>query len=92
MPAETETPRDTAVAATPEIVLDTGGWISGPALNVKHRQLARDIRSDRVGVLMAGPDEWGAKGQYWLRPVGGGIEWDVPREFVQLLDAAGAAE
>lgn len=70
---------------TTEIVLDTGGWLSGPMLHVQHRPLARDIRSDRVGEVMAKPE--GVTRMFWLRPVGGGIEWDVPKQFVQMLAA-----
>jgi hypothetical protein len=61
----------------------------GPAPSTPHRQLARDIRSDRIGEVMAKPA--GIVRQYWLRPVGGGREWDVPKQFVQLLDAEAAA-
>lgn len=55
----------------------------------KPRQLARDIRSGREGVVMATPEERGSgsRGQFWLRPVTGGTEWSVPREYVQLLGA-----
>lgn len=49
----------------------------------KPRQLARDIRSSREGVVMAEPGN--ASRNYWLRPVGGGREWEVPRQYVQLL-------
>lgn len=53
----------------------------------KPPQLARDVRTDREGVVMARPDEWwkGSHGRYWLRPVAGGTEWEVPKQFVQLL-------
>lgn len=53
----------------------------------KPRQLARDIRSDREGIIMACPDdrESGSRGRYWLRPVSGGREWEVPPQYVQLL-------
>lgn len=55
----------------------------------KPRQLARDVRTDTIGEVMAKADEWekGSHGHYWLRPVGGGEEWSVPREFVQLINA-----
>lgn len=51
----------------------------------RQRQLARDIRSGREGEVMAEPKPPGRR-NYWLRPVGGGTEWEVPREFVQLLN------
>lgn len=51
----------------------------------RQRQLARDTRSNRVGDVMAEPSP-ASYGKYWLRPPGGGCEWDVPRECVQLLD------
>lgn len=79
-------------APTPEVVLDSGSWISGPSLDVPHRRLARDVRTNRVGVIMATPDELGTQRQFWLRPVGGGIEWTAPREYVQLLTSEGASE
>lgn len=58
----------------------------------KPRQLARDVRTDREGVVMADPTEWwkGARGRFWLRPVDGGTEWDVPKQYVQLLGDAPA--
>lgn len=34
---------------------------------------------------MARPDEFGSRNLYWLRPRGGGREWEVPPEFVQML-------
>lgn len=68
-----------------QVILDAGGWISGPALKVQPRRLARDIRDDRVGEIM--DQRQTSQGSiYDLRPVGGGREWEVPREFVQLLD------
>lgn len=51
----------------------------------RRRQLARDIRDGREGVVMAEPDQWGARGNYWLRPIGGGTEWEVPKSHVRLL-------
>lgn len=53
------------------------------------RQLARDIRDGREGVVMATPDQWGTHGNYWLRPVTGGTEWEVPKKHVQLLGDEG---
>lgn len=54
----------------------------------RQRDLARDIRDGKEGEVMATPDEWqkGARGKYWLRPVGGGEEWPVPRQFVQIIE------
>lgn len=26
-----------------------------------------------------------SRGMFWLRPVGGGREWEVPKQFVQLI-------
>lgn len=84
---DTKSPDDEVTPT--EIVLDAGGWISGPALDVPHRQLALDLRSHRVGVIMCAPDEWykGARGRFWLRPVNGGLEWDAPKQFVKLISA-----
>lgn len=56
----------------------------------RQRDLARDIRTDRKGEVMAEPDGAAIK-QYWLRPVGGGREWPVPREYVQIVQRAEAA-
>lgn len=55
------------------------------ASNVNGRPLARDIRSDREGEILASPGQWGARNRYWLRPSGGGREWEVPPEFVQII-------
>lgn len=52
----------------------------------KPRQLARDIQTGRVGEVMADPAA--PTYVYYLRPVGGGREWEAPRESVELLDAA----
>jgi len=54
--------------------------------NTQHRLLARDVRTGRVGEVMADPAA--PTYVYYLRPVGGGREWEVPRESVELLDAA----
>ena len=56
----------------------------------RQRDLARDIRSDTIGEVMATPDQAGIN-TYWLRPIGGGFEWQVPRQFVQIIDRAEAA-
>jgi hypothetical protein len=53
---------------------------------IEQRVLARDLRDDRVGEVMAEASTPGAKGQYWLRPVGGGTEWPVPVQEVEVLD------
>jgi hypothetical protein len=50
--------------------------------------LARDTLSDRVGVVV---DRMGRR--VWLRPCGGGREWDVPIEEIEpLTDAAEPAD
>ena len=51
----------------------------------KQRDLARDIRDSREGEVMATPDQVGLS-QFWLRPVGGGYEWPVPRQYLQIID------
>lgn len=56
----------------------------------RQRDLARDIRSDTIGEVMATPDQAGIS-TYWLRPIGGGFEWQVPRQFVQIIDRTEAA-
>lgn len=66
-----------------EIVLDSGGWISGPGLAARHRPLARDTRTKRVGEVMVKAGAISAN--FWLRPVGGGIEWEVPKQYIELL-------
>ncbi|WP_212240270.1 hypothetical protein [Catenulispora pinistramenti] len=71
---------------TEVIVLDVGGWISGPAADVIAPQMARDIRDGREGVLMADPSDHHSCGMFWLRPVGGGREWDVPKRYLQMID------
>jgi hypothetical protein len=53
------------------------------------RPLARVLRGGREGEVMDRRDtSHGVR--YDLRPVGGGREWTVPREFVQLLDRESA--
>lgn len=52
--------------------------------NPNGRDLARDIRSDTVGEVMATPEQTGIS-TFWLRPVGGGCEWQVPRQYVQII-------
>lgn len=51
------------------------------------RDLARDVRSDTVGEVMATPEQIGIN-TFWLRPVGGGYEWQVPRRFVEIVKRA----
>lgn len=58
--------------------------------NPNVRDLARDIRSDTIGEVMATPQQPGIS-TYWLRPVGGGYEWQVPRQYVQIIERAQAA-
>ncbi|TMC48041.1 MAG: DUF2442 domain-containing protein [Chloroflexi bacterium] len=65
--------------------------MSGPP----RRQLALDTRSGREGEIMPSPypdhlrDPDEAKRDVSLRPVGGGIEWSVPRKFLQLIHDPG---
>lgn len=59
-----------------------------PSLPLKDA-LAVDTRDNRVGKVMATGDVPGAQGQWWLRPIGGGLEWSVPREHVAEI-ASGA--
>lgn len=61
-----------------------------PAETAKPRDLALDIRTSRQGEVMAEPNPPGRK-NFWLRPVGGGTEWEVPREFIQIIKRAEAA-
>ena len=49
----------------------------------RRRHVARDTRTDKEGEVM---DETSDGALIYLRPAGGGTEWEVPREFVQLLD------
>jgi hypothetical protein len=56
----------------------------------RQRDLARDLRDGKEGEVMATPEQTGLS-QYWLRPVGGGYEWQVPRQFVQIIERAQAA-
>lgn len=56
----------------------------------KPRDLARDTRDGKEGEVMATPDQIGYN-QYWLRPVGGGYEYPVPREYVQIIKRADTA-
>lgn len=63
----------------------------GCSMPTKPRQLARDVRSGKEGEVMAEPLPPGRR-NYWLRPVGGGVEWEAPKQFVQLIDDMVAAE
>ncbi|MEY9909759.1 hypothetical protein ABIA35_006002 [Catenulispora sp. MAP12-49] len=58
--------------------------------NPNGRDLARDIRSDTIGEVMATPGQAGIS-TFWLRPVGGGYEWQVPPRYVQIIKRAEAA-
>ncbi|MEU3598914.1 hypothetical protein ABZ714_16280 [Streptomyces sp. NPDC006798] len=44
---------------------------------------ARDATRDKVGRVM---DR--TYGRYWLRPIGGGIEWDVPAADLRPVTTA----
>jgi len=47
------------------------------------RQLARDVRSDILGEVT----NTSRDGRHvWMRPIGGGQEWYVPRAHVQMID------
>lgn len=52
------------------------------------RTLARDTRNGREGEVMD-RRETSHGVRYYLRPVGGGIEWSVPREFLQPIHDQG---
>lgn len=52
--------------------------------NPNERDLARDIRDGKEGEVMATPEQTGIN-TFWLRPVGGGYEWQVPRRFVEIV-------
>lgn len=54
----------------------------------KRRDLARDTRDGKVGEVM---DANHNGTLLYLRPVGGGIEWEVPRERVEIINRAKAA-
>lgn len=56
---------------------------------MRERDLARDIRDGKEGEVMAEPNPPGRR-NYWLRPVGGGTEWEVPREFIEIIERAEA--
>jgi hypothetical protein len=49
-------------------------------MNMEPGQFVRDIAQDRTGVLMAFHG-----GRAFLRPLGGGQEWEVLREDVRPL-------
>jgi len=57
---------------------------------VRVGQLVRDAHTEREGVVMAMPGTYGAR--FWLRPEGGGLEWEVLPEFVQTLGDKTASE
>ena len=50
------------------------------------RPLALDTATNRIGEVMETADTPGSRNLYWLRPIGGGREWDVEPQNVQLLD------
>lgn len=50
------------------------------------RQRARDAQG-RIGEVMGAPQPGSAL--LSLRPVGGGLEWDVPADSITLVDADG---
>ena len=73
------TPPTTAPGTTPRRQID-----------VRTRDLARDLNNGRVGEIM--DSRLTSHGmRYDLRPVGGGREWTVPEESVQLLDQEAAS-
>lgn len=74
-------------APTTEVALDIGGWISGPALDVPRRELVRDMASNRIGEVME-RRRIGLVERVWLRPRGGGLEWDVPADQVQPVSSS----
>jgi len=53
------------------------------------RKLALDTLTNREGVVMADPGVY--SGNYWLRPAGGGVEWEAKPEDVQLIGGGTAA-
>lgn len=53
----------------------------------RQRDLARDTRDGKEGEIMAEPGQ-ASRNHYWLRPVGGGYEWPVPREYVEIIATA----
>ncbi|QOR55818.1 MAG: hypothetical protein YHS30scaffold324_50 [Catenulispora phage 69_17] len=59
------------------------------------RQRALDVRSGLEGEIMPSPYPDHLRGpdtphrSVNLRPVGGGVEWSVPREFLQLIHDPG---
>lgn len=50
-------------------------------------QLARDVRTDLIGEIIARPGDLarGTRGTYRLRQPDGGKVWDAPTDFVQLV-------
>lgn len=48
------------------------------------RDLARDTRDGKEAEVMARPGEAGSH-TFWLRPVGGGCEYQVPDEHVEIV-------
>lgn len=58
----------------------------------KRRDLARDTRDGEDGEVyevMAEPGH-ASRNTYFLRPVGGGYEHQVPREYVEIIQRAEA--
>lgn len=53
----------------------------------KPRDLARDTRDGKEGEVMAEPGQFGHN-CYWLRPIGGGYEYQVPQEYVEIVKSA----
>lgn len=46
-------------------------------------ELAIDTSTGRIGRVMATGDTFGSRGMWWLRPINGGLEWDVDRDHVK---------
>lgn len=61
----------------------------------KRRDLARDTRDAPPGTVyevMAEPDPNVAYSRYYLRPIGGGCERDVPPEYVEIVERREVAQ
>lgn len=54
----------------------------------KHRERALDTSTDRIGEVMERRGI-GRGERVWLRPVGGGIEWEADGENVQPVSGHG---